>query len=89
MSRPIDTTRSALRNSVDFIARRTAIATGFLRTPSWIATSGKMSFVTRTNGTPRARATSAPISPTGGGSVSATTTSGRRTENPPTIDESR
>jgi hypothetical protein len=36
-----------------------------------------MSFVTSTNGTPRSLAANAPISPTGGGSVSATTTSGR------------
>ncbi len=86
MSRPIDTTRSALSNRADFIARRPPIAAGFVSTPSCTATSGKMSFVTSTNGTPRSFAARAPISPTGGGSVSATTTSGRFTASAPAIE---
>ena len=61
-----------------------AMASGFRSTPSSIAMSGKMSFTTSTNGRRRTRAAIRPIRPIGGGSVSATTTSGRRTDKAPT-----
>jgi hypothetical protein len=51
--------------------------------PSCTGTSGKMSCTTSTKGAPRRAATQAPIWPIGGGSVMATTTSGRGTDSAP------
>ncbi len=84
MSRPMAITRSARRRSERFSASRNRTSERLLILPRTTPTSGKTSWFTYTNGTRRTALTAAAATATSGGSVIATTTSGRATRIAPT-----